>query len=175
MEKGYSATSMRSIAQEVGLLPSSLYSHITSKEEILFDICFNYADVFLKALDTILAESKKSSEALQEILMHHIEVTLEDPASVCVFNDDWRHLSEPGLSEFVKLRRSYEVKLLDIIDSGVSKGEFKNLDSKNIHFAFLALLRGIHLWIHPNKVIDRKKFAQDMKKIFFKGILKIKK
>ncbi len=38
-EKGYDAASMRDIAEEVAVRPSSLYHHFPSKERILFEIC----------------------------------------------------------------------------------------------------------------------------------------
>ena len=34
----YAATSMRDISEAVGILPGSLYSHINSKEALLFEI-----------------------------------------------------------------------------------------------------------------------------------------
>lgn len=37
-EKGYHASTVRDIAEEVGLLKGSLYHHIESKEQLLMDV-----------------------------------------------------------------------------------------------------------------------------------------
>lgn len=49
-EKGYKAASMRDLAVKVGVEAASLYNHIRSKAELLHDICFNVANLFLNIL-----------------------------------------------------------------------------------------------------------------------------
>jgi AcrR family transcriptional regulator len=42
-KKGYNATSMRDLAELLGVEAASLYNHIKSKPDILHDICFEVA------------------------------------------------------------------------------------------------------------------------------------
>ena len=64
---GYQASTMRQLAKEVGLEAASLYSHISSKQEILSNICLSEADKFLDMVNTLLTEKKSIMDMLKEI------------------------------------------------------------------------------------------------------------
>ena len=62
-QKGFAATSMRDLAETVGIEAASLYNHIQSKSEILQEIIFHTANdcnVHLNSLiDDALTNNKK--------------------------------------------------------------------------------------------------------------------
>jgi len=128
-DKGYKSTSMRDLAREVRLKASSLYNHIQSKEEILQEICFDNARRFLEGMTEVEKLEASAADKIRALIRLHICIATNDVTSVTAFNDEWRHLSEPHLSEFKALRREYEQRFRLIIEEGVRLGELKPLHS----------------------------------------------
>lgn len=171
-EKGYSAASMRDLAERVGLKPSSFYSHIKSKEEILQKICFDSARKFTSGMEKVQAENKTNLEKLQSLIHLHIQVALDDPTSVTVFNDEWRHLSEPHLTQFLELRREYEFDFLNIIKAGISEGEIKQVDPVIVLYTIINSLRWLHFDNKANKELSPEKIEKDLIQLLLNGLIK---
>lgn len=146
-DKGFPATSVRDLASAVGLEPSSLYSHINSKEEILRHICFNCANKFLEGLEELTEADLTPAQKLRALIDMHVSIARNDATSIIVFNDEWRHLSEPHLAEFIALRRKYEDGCLRIITDGIRNGEFRKTDP---HIVLNSLLSST-LWVHRSE------------------------
>ncbi|MFM2393984.1 MAG: hypothetical protein RLZZ546_1966, partial [Bacteroidota bacterium] len=115
MAKGFSACSVRDIAAASGIEPSSLYSHIKSKEELLYSICMQCADHYNSAIDFILESSKINMDMLFKIVDIHIDLALSDPTSSTVFSDEWKHLPSDMKEIFLLEKKRYEFKFLKII------------------------------------------------------------
>ena len=78
-EHGYTGTTMRDIAEAVGVLPGSLYAHIESKETLLLEIVSDGIARFL-AIEQALEASVDSPESrLRKAIRAHIDVVAEDP------------------------------------------------------------------------------------------------
>jgi AcrR family transcriptional regulator len=146
-EKGYKATSMRDIASKVGLEAASMYSHIRSKEDLLVDICMECAHWFTKGMDDISASQQSEDCKLRDLISLHVSIAFDHPASITVFNDEWRHLPEPHHSLFIKARKSYEQAFRNILDTGKRTGIFAfvhtdivfNIIMKCMSWSYLAL------------------------------------
>ncbi|MEY3367192.1 MAG: hypothetical protein RI973_347 [Bacteroidota bacterium] len=144
-EQGYLAASMRELAARVNLKVSSLYSHIGNKEELLRSLCFESARQYLEGMSAIEMQDTAAVEKIRGLLGLHIKIAMNDVASVTVFNDEWRHLSEPFLGEFQQLRKDYELRFGKIIQQAIDKGEFKAVHPTIALYTMLASLRWIHL------------------------------
>jgi AcrR family transcriptional regulator len=51
---GYAAMSLRQLAAEVGIQPGSLYNHISTKQDLLFDLVQQHMNTLLRALEQAL-------------------------------------------------------------------------------------------------------------------------
>jgi AcrR family transcriptional regulator len=132
---------MRELAAALGIEAGSIYSHIRSKEEILHRVCFRLADEFMAAWREATADASSSvATQLRRAIEGHVRVLIHDADAAAVFMHEWRHLSEPAYSEFLKLRQQYQGAFRDLIARGVAAGELHTPDPA---FAMLTLLAGL--------------------------------
>jgi AcrR family transcriptional regulator len=169
-EKGYLATSMRDLAERVGLQVSSLYSHWGKKEEILQKICFDNARRFLEGMAAVESLEVTPTEKVKALISLHIKIATGDVTSVTIFNDEWRHLSEPYLTEFLGIRKEYERRFAKIIREGIDRGEFVSLNVTVALFTILTSLRWLHRWYSDKRGISVKSLEQDILTILMDGL-----
>lgn len=169
-EKGYNAASMRDLAERVDLKASSLYSHIGSKEEILRKICFENARRFGEGMQRIEATQVSAVDKIKALLLLHIQTAIEDTTSVTVFNDEWKHLSEPHLSEFIQLRKDYENRFRAIIKTGVANQELKSLNTEIMLYSLLNSVQWLHYWYKKEGKIKSDELKQDIVEMMMGGI-----
>jgi AcrR family transcriptional regulator len=128
-ERGYSATSMRDLADSLGIEASSLYNHISSKEEILQEICFSMAESFFSAIEPVAESALEPKEKLRAATEAHLAVIAANSDASAVFLHEWRHMGEPFLGDFKLMRRRYEQIFRKIIEDGITQKVFREIDS----------------------------------------------
>lgn len=168
--KGYAATSMRDLAEKVGLEVSSLYSHIKSKEEILNTLCFHCANLYS---DGLIEISEMDTDAMQKIdvLMDlHINIAIDHPSSITVFNDEWKHLSPDDLSLFLKMRKNYEKGIKTILQEGIDAQQFKDYPLDILMNTILSAMRWIHYGNRDYDPIERSTVQSTVKNLIRSGI-----
>lgn len=170
-EKGYAASSMRDLAQKLGIEAASLYSHIKSKEEILQSLCFDMAGEFRKSLDEVEKQKGPASEKLRRGIIGHIQVMAKDLTASAVFMNEHRHLSQPYLREFLLLRINYINRFKDIIEEGIKSGEFKvTIDKKLAVMTLFSSLNWMPQWYDPHSNIVPESLGQQLSEMLVNGM-----
>ncbi len=171
-DKGYSATSMRDLARAVNLKASSLYNHISSKEEILKDICFENAHRFLEGMKEVESMPGTAAGKVEALLRLHIRTATGDAASVMAFNDEWRHLTEPHLSEFMALRKDYEGRFLNILKTGMRSGQFQDTEPVIALHTIFSSIRWLYDWFQPGKKLTASEVEENIINMLMEGLKK---
>lgn len=171
-EKGYSATSMRDLAEHVGVEAASLYNHIKSKAEILQEICFKTANLFMNHITEVELSDQKSIAKIEAILRFHIRQIISHYEEVYVMDREWKHLTDPYLSNMQSQRRSYRQRIAAIIEEGIRKGEIKNIDAPTAVLIMLHAVSGIESWHRSIKRISAEMLEDNMVMILVEGLKK---
>ncbi|MGB3618592.1 MAG: TetR/AcrR family transcriptional regulator [Catalinimonas sp.] len=169
-ERGYAATTMRDLARRVGVEAASLYAHVRSKEELLRKICFDMADRFFAALDTAEAPGLAPAEQLRRYVTAHVSVITGHPAPAAVFLHEWRHLSEPSLTDFRALRDRYEERFRAVITAGVEAGAFRAVDPKFTTLTVLSALNWTYQWYRPDGAMSSEQIAAQLYDLLLRGL-----
>ncbi|HTD93054.1 MAG TPA: TetR/AcrR family transcriptional regulator [Chitinophagaceae bacterium] len=171
-EKGFAATSMRDLAESVGIEAASLYNHIRSKNEILEAICFDVANRFNTNMEIMEAGKQGTIEKVETLLRFHIRQMINQYEEVYVSDREWKHLEEPYLSNYQNQRRSYRKRFASIIEEGIQKQEIRNIDAPTSILILLHAVSGIESWHRSRAKINAEELEENMIMILIDGLRK---
>lgn len=169
-EKGYSATSMRDLAEAIGVEAPSLYNHISGKREILQEICFKVANLFTDHLVKVELSDFSTLKKIELIIRFHVKMMLQEYESIYISDHEWKHLPEPYLSNFKNQRKTYRSRLADIIQQGMQKKELRNADPYIVVLTMLSAIGGIELWHRSKKNVDADLLEENVVSLLIEGI-----
>lgn len=147
---GYEAMSLRQLAAEVGLRPASLYNHFETKQDLLFDLVRDHLVDLLGRTDAALdAAGPGPMERLVAFVANHVLYHLDKKREVTIANLELRSLEPRNLDAAMALRRSYEDRLIAVLDGGAATGAFAVRETRVVAYATLAMLTGACTWYRP--------------------------
>ncbi|RZJ30929.1 MAG: TetR/AcrR family transcriptional regulator [Flavobacterium sp.] len=170
-EKGYSAVTMRDIAQAMSIKAASLYNHIKSKHEILVLIIIEIAEEYTNTISQIVSSSDTTVQKLEKVIQLHIDITVRNPEALASLNNDWMHLPEDELAYFLKMREEYEEMFRKIVTDGIALGEIKNCNPEVMIFSMLSTLRTLYLWYGKKKDFNASVLRSNLREILIRGIV----
>lgn len=170
-ERGYHGTSMQHLGDAMGIQRGSLYAHIGSKEELLYDVVEAGAAHFLERAEQAYSFGGPADVRLRKLLIGHIETAIEHLDAATVFLNEWRYLSEARRAEIKAKRDRYEHIVRDIIEDGIIAGEFRP-DADVAFAARLVLSAGnwTFAWYRPDGELGATEIGERFADLVLKGL-----
>ncbi len=169
-KRGFTATSVRDIAADMGMEAPSLYNHIKGKQEILQELLLEIAEKFTSGMRSVKNSNLKAEAKLERLVKLHVDLTIENPDVMALLTSDWVHLEEPAFSQFASLRDNYEKELKEVLKSAItdSGGDAKDVDITL--FSILSTLRWLYSWYLKNRDVNPIELENQLVKTVLKGI-----
>jgi len=169
-EQGYEAMSLRQLAAEVGIQAGSLYNHISTKQELLFDLIQDHINELLRQLDRALDGKNEPVEKLRAFVAFHVTYHMTRKREVFIANSELRSLEPKNYETIVALRGAYEQRLAAILADGVEQSAFEVGDVQVATFAIIALLTGLCSWYRPGGRLTREAIVAAHEKLVLSGV-----
>lgn len=171
-EKGYKSASMRDLASQVGVEAASLYNHIRSKTELLHDICFDTANIYWEHLHEVEKSDANPIEKIEKLIRFHIRQIVQNYEEVYVTDREWKHLTEPYLTNYRNQRRDYRKSLAAIIQEGIDAKLIQQIDASTAVLILLHAITGVESWHRSKEKISAEALEDHMVTIFIRGLKK---
>jgi hypothetical protein len=120
------------------------------------------------------AESTKEPAIakIEELLRFHIREMVYNFEEVYVSDREWRHLTDPYLSNYRNQRRTYRKRFAGIIEEGIKQNEIKKIDAATAVLIMLHAISGIESWHRSKQKISAEELEENMITIMIDGLRK---
>ena len=170
-ERGYHGTSMRDLGKELGLLGSSLYSHVESKQDLLVDVVGEGARLFEASAARATEHDGSAAELLAALIRGHVEVVLDNRDIVRTFLNEARMLDSEHRERVIEARDHYEKAFRRVLQAGAADGSFRReVDPKTDTIFVLSVLNAVERWYDPVGELDRPALVSAITEFALRGL-----
>jgi AcrR family transcriptional regulator len=167
--RGLKGLSMAALANRIGLVPSALYRHFKSKNDIVDMILDFIQERLLTNIRIACKETSDPMERLQRILKRHVETLRENQAIPrIIFTEDVFSGNPKRKTKVYGIVNGYLEGLNKIIREGQKKGQIRlDIDSKTVALMFLGMIQpGVILWFLSNGKFDISEHSEKNWNVF---------
>ena len=149
-EKGYEATSIQEIAEEVGILKGSLYYYIDTKEDLLFGVIKEAYDSALGVIKELEQREGNALELIEALVRRHAEVFAATRLQSSVFFREFRALSEERQKTIREAAVVYNRFVVAQIRRGQQSGEIKpEINARLAAIGIIGMMNSMAFWYRP--------------------------
>ncbi|MBN2577618.1 MAG: TetR/AcrR family transcriptional regulator [Pirellulales bacterium] len=124
--QGIKRLSIAALARRIGLVPSGIYRHFRSKDEILDAILDRIEQRLLANVEAARAEAADPLEILHGVLIRHVRFIREGRAIPrIIFSDDFHDGRPDRRKRVLKMFRQYQAKLVELIRQAQQQGKIR--------------------------------------------------
>lgn len=169
--QGVASTTVRQIADEVGVLSGSLYHHFPSKDAIVNEIVIGYLDLLRGRYREALAGELTTRERLERLIAASLQVAESEPSATLIYQNEMSYIRELPQYEAVKAAAAeVQQTWLSVIEAGRADGSFRTDIEPRVFYRFVrdAVWLSVR-WYRPEGRYTVEQLAADCSSIFLDG------
>ena len=171
-QKGFHGASMNDIAEAVSLQKASLYHHVSSKQEILFELLDRAVQLLLERISPLANQNLSADKKLRLMIHEYLQILVEniDLATVLLF--EHRSLDHKQHARHIPNRDKFESLWKDVLAEGGEARLFRCTDPGLISRALLGQLNWTITWYRPDGPLTIDEIADQYSDLLLNGLLR---
>jgi TetR/AcrR family transcriptional regulator, cholesterol catabolism regulator len=125
--KGIRSTTVREIADSVGVLSGSLYHYFDSKDAMVEEILMGFLDAIRTQYGEVLARGEGAAQSLRDLVFASLQMAREQPDATAIYQNELQYLREtPRFKDVQTAASEVQEVWLGILERGVADGSFRD-------------------------------------------------
>jgi AcrR family transcriptional regulator len=167
--KGFSGTSLKDVAQKLGITDAALYYYVKNKEELVY-LCYVRAlDLGEAALQRAMQEGQSPLDQLELFIRYQIEEVCGEDGPVAIMSEI-SALSPEHRAHVLQRATAHSRKITHIITAGINGGTMTSPNPIASCDAILGALNWVPKWYRPDQGLTGAQIADAFVHIFTRGL-----
>ena len=158
-QKGFSGTSLKDVADVLGLTDAALYYYVRNKEELVYLCYVRAADVGREAMESARADGQDGMDTVIRYLRYHIELMVGERGPIAIMSEI-PSLKPSHREQVLELSRQHSMDFEAIIEAGITDGSIAPCDVRMTGNAIMGSINWIPKWYHGDPDMARKLVAE---------------
>jgi TetR/AcrR family transcriptional regulator, cholesterol catabolism regulator len=168
-EKTYDGTTLKDIADAVGMLKGSLYYYISSKEELFSDIIVEAVRVLHRSLEGVNPEWTPV-EKLRYIVRTHVRFSVEYQDTAILFLTGRHIISSLRMNELADIFGRRDKIIADTLKDGIAQGVFGPANVRLVALSIVGMCNSVAFWYTPEGTASHQQIADQFFKLIYEGL-----
>lgn len=169
--KGYSGTSLKDVARQLGLTDAALYYYVRNKEELVYQCYLRAAELGRRAMDEARESGGNGFEQAFLYIRNHVGIMVGDAGPVAIMSEV-PSLKPAHRNEILAVSRSHSLGFEEILSQGIRDGSIADCDVRMTGNAIMGAINWIPKWFHGDAAMARQ-VLESFPDVLTRGLRKV--
>jgi AcrR family transcriptional regulator len=161
-ERGYAATTIDAITEELKASRRAIYDHFARKSDILVEICEQAIRFAAELAERVWREPGDPAAKLQRLAREFARIVIENQDYIAIASREMKFLPEESRRRILRMQERFDRILAAILAEGVAAGAFDTADPEMTGLAVSGMIIWVHRWYRAGGRLSPVEIAERM-------------
>jgi len=169
-QKGYSGTSLKDVANRLGLTDPALYYYVRSKEELVYLCYVRAAEVGRDAMQLAMDSGEDGLDKVMRYLRNHVDFMVGERGPIAIMSEV-PSLKSEHREEVLEFSRKHSAAFEALLEEGIADGSIAPCNVRMTGNAIMGAVNWIPKWYHGDAAVAEQ-IIEEFPRILASGLRK---